>query len=187
MILCVDGYNQETVNRYRVGTDWETLLRNLGTIGRVKTDCIRSMRVLMFKYNDGHEDFYRRLARKHNITAINFVSPVIHSKDAGTWLSDNPKYQRYRYKDGEWKVKRVPRCTENVLNGSSLIVSVHGHLYPCCFDQNLDHPLGHVLDDSWEDLMENFAALKPRMLKRELPMCRSCVIPSDKIYHWETP
>ena len=186
IIICVDGYDASTVGRYRRGADWDTVMRNLETLGDVDTGCVRSLRVLMFRYNDGYEGYYMKLARRYNIQAVNFVSPVIHG-DVAEWMSADPRYQRYRRVDGGWRVKRTPACTQNVLNGSSLIVDVDGFLYPCCFDMGLSHPLGHVLRDSWGDIMGNFDALKPRMLKRELEMCRHCVIPSEKIYHWRTP
>ena len=75
---CVDGYDQRSLERYRVGASWKRLTENLETISRSKSGCLREMRVLMFRYNEGREDFYRKLAGEHGFHQISFAQPIIN-------------------------------------------------------------------------------------------------------------
>lgn len=60
--ICVDGWNQETLSKYRRGGKWQTLLKNLQTISEINPcHSIKEMCVLTFKYVEGNEDKFRQL------------------------------------------------------------------------------------------------------------------------------
>lgn len=189
--VSVDGYNQRTLSLYRgVNANWKLLLKNLKTISEISTNCIKEMRVLMFKYNEGHEDFYRNLAKEHNMTRISFAKPIINYKmklteeEAETWLAEDPKYQRYRQVDGEWLLKRGD-CTM-VKRATPPVISVHGSVHPCGNDWSLQYNLGNVLTDNWNLIVERFNMMKPVMWKKELPMCRNlCCVCDEKVDYTE--
>lgn len=183
--VSVDGYDQRTLSMYRgKAASWKMLLKNLEVIGGVPTDCVKEMRVLMFKHNDGHENFYRKLAKQYNMTRISFSRPIINYKmkltprEAWTWLSRNPKYQRYRKIKGRWWLKkgRCPTC----VRASPPIISVHGSVHPCGNDWDLEYNLGNVLTDDWFLIKENFNKMKQAMRKQILPMCKTLCCTSDE-------
>lgn len=182
LMVCVDGYDQHSLENYRVNAKWDHLLEALSIIGDAKTDCRREMRVLMFKHNDGKEDFYRRLAQENNIDAIRWARPIINYKmilddnDVVTWLSDNPKYHRYHEKDGRWHFNRAENCNPH------FICSVMGTIHACGNDYNLEYPVGHILQDDWKTILSNFEKLKPKMMKRSLPFCKDlCCLTKGRI------
>lgn len=173
--LCVDGWNQETLSKYRVGAKWGILLRNLEVIGSVSTRCRKDMRVLMFKYNEGHESKFRSLAKKHNIDTILWGLPIINAKrvipqeEADKWLAENPKYQRYEKVKARWTHKTLESCKP------SPGINVWGDMYPCCYDRRMEHPLGNILTDSLEEIKLKFEELKPQMKRRPWRVCNeSC-------------
>jgi len=186
MIECsVDGYDQKSLERYRVGASHRLLMRNLKAIGRAGGDCVKEMRVLMFRYNEGKEDYYRALAREHGFQSVSFAQPIINYKtllspeEADEWLARDPKYQRYERRGGVWLLKRGP-CSPH------LCVSVHGTAHPCGHDWHLQHGLGNLLEELWGDVLRRFNALKPDMIARRLPICgKWCCLPRERVEYRE--
>jgi MoaA/NifB/PqqE/SkfB family radical SAM enzyme len=180
--FCVDGYDENTIGKYRVGANWELITRNLQTISEVETECIKKMRVLMFKYNDGKEDVYRHIAKKYNMDELIFARPLIGlgktiSTDmAAEWLSTNEKYQRYHEEEGRWHLM-TGRCN------ATPIISVHGVIYPCCLDWELAHPLGDLTTETWINIMNRYRKLHPWLgIQR---MCELCCISSQQVNFME--
>lgn len=178
--ICIDGYDENTVDKYRVGAKWETVKHNLSVIGEADTKCMRKMRVLMFKYNDGKEDIYRDIARRHNIDELIFASPLIglqknlEDEKADEWLSANKKYQRYTRKNGGWFLN-TGKCNPNP------IISVHGTVHPCCIDWNLEHSLGDLVTEEWDTIMGRYRVMLPTLGGQR--MCELCCIP-DRIVNF---
>lgn len=185
--VSVDGYNQETLSLYRgVNASWKLLLKNLEVISSISTNCVKEMRVLMFKYNEGHEDFYRKLAEKYNMTRISFGRPIINykmkltEKEVETWLAENPKYQRYKQVNDDWVLKRG-KCTM-VKRRIPPVISVHGSVHPCGNDWGLQYNLGNVLTDDWNLIVQRFNKMKQVMRRKALSMCRNlCCVSNEKV------
>lgn len=173
--ICVDGYDQETLAHYRKGSNWRTLIKNLETIARIKTECKKEMRTLMFKYNEGHEDDFIRMAKKYKMDTLNFGLPIINGRrvlkerEAEVWLADNKKYRRYKVMNKRWVHKSRAACT------MIPIISVTGEIAPCCYDWKIEHSLGNVLHDSIETINKNVERIWAKAWKMQLPMCsRDC-------------
>ena len=176
--VCVDGYNDETAGKYRVGAKWSQIQSNLETISNVETDCVKTMRVLMFKYNDGKEDIYREMAERYNMDELIFAQPLIGLKEpltnevAEEWLSENPKYQRYHQTGDIW-LRSTGGC------GSNPLISVHGTVYPCGLDWDLEYPLGNLKTNKWSKILTTYYKLAPKLGTQE--MCKLCCIPGQRI------
>lgn len=179
--FCVDGYNQETLSRYRRGADWNTVLKNLEVISKFNTKCHKEMRVLRFRYNDGHDEEFIDMAKRYNMDSLNFGVPIINGKqfitdeEAEEWLSINKRYQRYVKVNNGWKHLGGSTCT------FIPIVSVTGEIASCCYDWNISHSLGNVLTNTRAEI--NLKLLRTRRIGRQhkLSMCKKdCFIPSIK-------
>ncbi len=177
--ICVDGYDEETAGKYRVGASWTQIKNNLQTIRNVETECPKTMRVLMFKYNDGKEDIYREMAETYGMDELIFVQPLIGLKEtinrsqAEEWLSDNPKYQRY-HKSGERWVRSTGRCNPNP------IISVHGTVHPCGLDWGLEYPVGNLATEKrWANILKKYNVMAPTLGSQK--MCELCCIPGQRI------
>ena len=144
------------------------------------------MRVLMFKYNDDKEDFYRKLARKNGIDRISFARPIINMKaeitkeEAEKWLSKKTKYQRYKKinRGGLLKPKYVwihnsKRCLADQFRGS--IIDVDGNFVICPMDYGLNHSPGNVLNDKMMQIKINHHKMYRAIANKRYPMCSNCV------------
>ncbi len=177
--ICVDGYDEATASKYRVGAKWTHIKNNLQTIRNIETDCLKVMRVLMFRYNDGKEDIYREMAQTYGMDEIIFAAPIIglgetiNREQVDEWLSDTPKYQRY-HKAGEDWGRSTGRC------GPNPIISVHGTVHPCGLDWGLEHPVGNLITEKrWDNILKRYRTMVPKLGFQE--MCKLCCVPGQRI------
>jgi MoaA/NifB/PqqE/SkfB family radical SAM enzyme len=176
--FCVDGYDEDTISQYRRGAKWSVVERNLSVIGEVETDCVKKMRVLRFKYNDGKESIYRDMASIYHMDEVVFAAPLIglgetiSAETAKQWLSTTGKYQRYTRRGNKW-VRRTGNCYANP------IISVHGTVHPCCLDWGLQHSLGDAATEPWRDIVKRYGKMRPRLGSQ--PMCALCCSPAQKV------
>ena len=180
--FCVDGYDQESVNRYRVGTDWDTLLLNLETISSFETKCRKEMRVLMFRYNESHIQRFIDMAKRYKMDSLRFGLPIINGnrvlgeEEAEMWLAEDRKYQRYTKHDEGWVHRGGRTC--NPLP----IISVTGEVAPCCYDWQLNHPIGNILHDSKTQINRKYVKVSRLAKRYKLSMCQSdCFVPTFKV------
>ena len=177
--ICVDGYDEATASKYRVGAKWTHIKNNLQTIRNIETDCLKVMRVLMFRYNDGKEDIYREMAKTYGMDEIIFAAPLIGlkaslSSDRGKeWLSANPKYQRYHPRGDRW-MRSTGKCMPNP------IISVHGTVHPCGLDWDLEYSIGNLITAKrWKNILSEHR--KRYRQWGTQPMCELCCIPGQRI------
>lgn len=185
--ICVDGYNQETLEKYRRGGNWETLIANLETVSQINPcHSIKEMCVLTFKHVEGHESEFRKLARKYGMDRICWTLPIInwHTKltqeEADEWLADNPKYQRYMKKNGVWHHKTASFCIPDPF------IAVDGTVLGCCRDRFTTVPIGNIVTDDIAKLRRRLFVFWMKAMRREYEFCRTCCWqPSQPIEIWE--
>jgi len=177
--LCVDGYNQETIEKYRSGISFEAVIKSLRTVGNIRSKTLREMRVLMFRWNDGKEDFYRDLAKRYNFDLISFALPIIYlgsmsltKKIVNEYLHPQRKYQRYERRGDIFIHKGAPHCTINVKEQP--IIAVDGTIYPCCYDRFGQFPLGNILTDDLREINRRIEEIQPLMYKKALLCWKYC-------------
>jgi MoaA/NifB/PqqE/SkfB family radical SAM enzyme len=176
--VCVDGYDQKTLRKYRRGASWDSLIKSLETTSEVKSDCSKEMRVLMFKHNENHEKEFMKLARKYNMDKLFFALPIINGKrvlstvEADKWLSVKRRYRRYELKKEQWVHRDGGLCE------FMPIISASGDIAVCCYDWNIKHNLGNIVSDDLETINRNIEKIRPLARKRKLDICKAdCFVP----------
>lgn len=185
--LSVDGHDEESLNKYREGSKWNILIKNLETICKVSKmkgmNTLRVMDVLMFRWNAGKEDWFRDIAKKYNIGRLNFKRPIVLNKSILTpeemkyWLPDNPKYWRYKKVGDVFKHKSSPHCSLDP------IITVTGELAICAIDMPMNYgSMGNLITDDLKAIEDNFWAIAPKMYNRKLSICKElccCMTPQS--------
>ena len=202
-----DGYDAKSLDKYRVGADWDLTLKNLETVNkiaqRVKPRKVIWLKVLMFRYNELHKQFFDALPEQYPcLSGVSYVSPTILGKnvltrqEADEWLAVNPKYQRYteidykllpekwvfrgeivkRIKDHVWLHKHRPKCSSGVI-----MISVNGEVGCCSQDTDLKYSLGNILVDSFQTIIDNHAKYASKMYNRKMDICKTrCLCRQNK-------
>ena len=195
----LDGYDQKSLSKYRVGADWDIALKNLETVNNVaqtiKPEKGIWLKVLMFRYNERHKQFFDDLPEKYSgLSGVSYVRPTILGKnvltkqEAKEWLAVDPKYQRYREIDYEllppkwvfrgkieertedhvWIHKHRPKCSSSVV-----LISANGNIGYCSQDTELKHSTGNILKDSFQTIIEKHRKSALKAYHRELDICKT--------------
>jgi len=173
--ICVDGWDQESLNWYRRGGNWKVLLQNLETISEVNPcKAVKEMCVLTFKYVEGKEHIFRRLAREYKMDRICWTLPIINWKmklneaEAEEWLATNPNYQRYKLVNGVWQHKTSRFCMPDPF------VCVDGTVLGCCRDRYATAPVGNILTDDVKKIRRRLFWFWLKALRHRFEFCRTC-------------
>ena len=160
IIISLDGVDQETYERYRVGGKLERVLEAARLLAAAKRERgsatpLVNLQFIVFRHNEDDLPEATRLALE--LEADKFLvktAQVYSSEDAATFLPEQELYRRYEGAgakgDGSpgpegngLRVKGQPVRGCKVLWYSSM-VNWDGAVAPCCFDKDVDYPLGRA-------------------------------------------
>lgn len=195
LIISLDGATSETYNRYRVGGDFDAVIRGTRELVEAKRTLksrtpIIHVQFILFKHNLHQRDEVRKLAASLGVDKVTYKTAQVYDESqANDFLPEEEEFSRYREnrtgsggEPGPLQTKagrrgEIPnRCktlwVQPVLNWD-------GTLTPCCFDKHGDHAVGSLgegatLRELWQgDRMNAFRA-RVMANRGALPMCRNC-------------
>lgn len=143
IIVSCDGASQESYSKYRVGGDFDLVLKNLKFLAEKKNELRKNVLIvwnfLVFKHNEHEVDKAQHLAE---VLGVNFRIGLMrtsmkdeilqdHAKTIEKdldWIPDNPKYSAYD------KVKKAPKKSIKTCRKPWQETSVNwdGKVFPCC-------------------------------------------------------
>ncbi|MBT3345138.1 MAG: radical SAM protein [Gemmatimonadetes bacterium] len=190
IIISLDGVDQETYERYRVGGSLEKVLDGARLLAQAKvmrasSTPLVNMQFIVFRHNEG--DLARAEELAHELSADKFLiktAQVYDTSEASTFLPEEELFRRYEADpdeakgDDELRVKGQPSKGCKVLWYSSM-VNWNGDVAPCCFDKDVDYGMGDAFNGQsfaqiWQDAP--YKAFRQRILddRMSVDMCRNC-------------
>jgi len=185
IIFSMDGTNQETYEKYRVGGNYNLVIETLGRLSnakqklRSKTPLIE-LQFLIFRHNQSEIDELIRIARDHNVNRIAFKSAQIYSDDqAEEFLPEDEQLTRYQYdgKSFEMKSEMENWCRRLWMNST---INWDGSVSPCCFDKDAEYASGNIFDNAstFNDIWRNqkYMGFRKAVMKNRkgIDMCSNC-------------
>ena len=185
IIISLDGVDQQTYERYRVGGKLEHVLSSARLLAQAKKEAasrkpLVNLQFIVFKHNQEDLAAAERIARE--VGADKFLvktAQVYDSGEAEAYLPDSEEYRRYDQSNGELVVKGQPVRGCKVLWYSSM-VNWNGAVAPCCFDKNVDFNMGSAFGrpEAFGELWKNpkYMGFRQRVLdsRSDIDMCRNC-------------
>ncbi len=185
LILSMDGTNQETYEKYRIGGDYQRVIDNLGRLARAKQRLkskrpLIELQFIVFKHNQDEIDAIIELAKEYRIDRLSFKTAMVYTPDqAEMYLAVDQKEKLYAVEDGKVKRKqRVPNwCKRLWLNST---VNWDGTVVPCCFDVDSDYVFGELFTNgnSFKRIWKNkkYMAFRRAVLRNRqaIEMCNNC-------------
>lgn len=187
--IALDGASQEKLVKYRVGSDFEKVLRGIKKLSDLKRSSGGSapfiaLQFLLMRHNEDDLDFIKGVARDCHVDALRVKS---FNLDLGFWHSDeerkrlleefgpeNKQFSRYLL-DGRGEIikKKLPIC---VYPFTSPVILFNGDVSLCCLDFNGEYIVGNITKDSLRSIWKNKAynALRRKAMIRKLEICRKC-------------
>ena len=184
IIISLDGVDQATYERYRVGGKLEHVLTGARLLARAKAEAgstkpLVNLQFIVFKHNERDIAEAERIAS--DVRADKFLvktAQVYTNEEAEQFLPENEEYRRYAQTGAELEVKGRPVRGCKVLWYSSM-VNWNGAVAPCCFDKNVDFNMGQALNGGTFDRIwqgEEYMDFRSRILesRQDVDMCRNC-------------
>jgi radical SAM protein with 4Fe4S-binding SPASM domain len=185
IIFSMDGTNQETYEKYRVGGNYNLVIETLGRLSKAK-DKLKSrtplieLQFLVFKHNQDEIDQLIQIAKKHKVNRIAFKSVQVYSAEqAQEFLPDDEHLTRYSYDGESYEMKSEMEnwCRRLWMNST---INWDGSVSPCCFDKDADYAFGNIFDngaafnDIWRN--QNYMNFRKKVMKnrKNIDMCSNC-------------
>lgn len=186
IIVSLDGVDQKTYERYRVGGRFDYVLRGASLLAQAKREMssktpLVNLQFIVFSHNE--EDLAEAERLACDLGADKFLvktAQVYTQKEGEHFLPVNENYRRYEdldKLDPALVVKGQPIRGCKVLWYSSM-VNWNGAVAPCCFDKNVDFSMGNTSNSSFSSLWRGRAYMdfRKKVLKdrKAVDMCRNC-------------
>jgi len=184
IIISLDGLNQETYEKYRIGGDYNTVIQGIKNLVQARKALKSStpyiiVQFIVFKTNQHQLKELKKLKNELGIDKIDIKTAQIYSaKDDHHLIPDIKKYRRYRKdKKGDWEIKSsLPNYCLRMWQ--SAVITWDGNIAPCCFDKDVNYNMGNILNSSFEEIKNNtkYKDFRNQIFKdrSKIDICRNC-------------
>ena len=186
LIVCLDGASKETHEKYRIGSDFESIKNNIQEFCQEKKRRnFKKPRVtlqcLLTKYNEHEVPVIIELAKNLGVNSLDLKTLSLGSgvaltekiKRAKEFLPSD-KYSRYELKDGKTILKSKPKLCSWLRQS---VILWNGDVTSCCYDFEGDLKIGNVFKDGgfkkvWKG--EKYKKYRRKIIRREFDLCKNC-------------
>jgi radical SAM protein with 4Fe4S-binding SPASM domain len=183
LIYSVDGLDEESYQKYRVGGTFkqaETGLRLLvkRKIELKKKNPFVEFQFIVMKQNEHQIDDVTKYCGDVGVDEIVFKTMQISTyENALKFLPNNSKYRRYIVKDGQFSIKNKLKDHCFALWRTS-VITWDGKVVPCCFDKDAGHTLGILNGTMFSEIWTSDAYQKFRSSvlanRKQNSICTNC-------------
>ena len=193
LIVCLDGTSKETHEKYRVGSNFESIKKNIKDFcAEKKRRGLKqpevTLKSLVTKDNEKKMTDMIELAENLGVDNLEFktisLSLSTHTtlgetiRRAGEFLPSS-QFSRYNFKDGKPVLKSQSKLCSWLRQG---IILWNGDVVLCCYDIEGDLVVGNVFKDGgfkkiWKS--EKYKKYRQKIIKKELALCKNCNLAAE--------
>ena len=183
LIISVDGMDQATYEKYRVGGNLATVQQGISNILRWKKE-LRAhhpyieLQFLVLGTNEHQLADIKQYARSLKVNKLTLKSVQLYYNKNNSLLTSLPVWSRYNATaEGKLKIKSsLPDRCHRMWHAP--VITWDGKLLPCCFDKDASHILGDLATDSLKKIWSNQANKEFRKRvyssRKETDICTNC-------------
>ncbi len=183
LIISIDGVDQESYQKYRVGGKLEKVLEGTQNLLKWKKKLGKTTphiiwQFIAFKHNEHQIPEIKRLAKEMGVDELGIKTAQIYDyQTSDTFIPNNEDLSRYKKTEKGYEIKNelLNQCWR-MWRGS--VITWDGLVVPCCFDKDATHRFGDISTESFgqvwrSETYQNFrrAILKSR---KEIDICKNC-------------
>ena len=184
LIISIDGSNQESYARYRIGGDFEKVLA--GTKEIIKQKKRMRSRVphvvwqfVVFRHNENQIDAIKKMAKEMGVDEVAIKTAQVYDYEKGNDLiPETGKYARYfKNAAGKYQLKNklLNQCWRM---WQSCVITWDGRIVPCCFDKDASHQVGDLRTQSFQEAWRSpeYQRFRQAVLisRKEIDICSNC-------------
>ena len=173
LIICLDGANQQSYQKYRVGGDFlkvtDGIKRCVAAGLPVEVQC------LLLESTENEKQAIASLVKSMGVRKFYFKKAQFYDNYLFPQKEENRRYVQLA--DGSLRTKKKwkNRCFRM---WTSVIVDVHGRVLPCCYDKHATYAYGNLFKDSFCSIWNGDKAAKFRQQirtnRKSIAMCTNC-------------
>lgn len=183
IIISLDGLDQESYEKYRVGGSVDKVFEGTRNLVRWKK-VLKSrtpyiiLQFIVFSTNEHQVGNLKKLAKELGVDKLELKSAQVYNfEDGNDLIPLNSDYARYKMQNGKFRI-------DNPLNNHCLrmwrgcVITWDGLVVPCCFDKDAGHQMGDLkinrFDEIWRG--EKYDTFRKKLFtsRKEIDICRNC-------------
>ena len=160
LIVSLDGANQESYQKYRIGGNFDVVISNMKKLINLKREYRSKYPYLTWQYlvmrqNEHEIDKAKQMAAGIGVDDLDLrpmrcdmgMEPLLNDKEKiesiKEWLPREKKHSRYNY-EAKKKSNHLSKC---LFLTTTMVINANGSVSPCCgvYDEKWD--FGNVLED----------------------------------------
>ena len=184
LIISLDGLDQETYEKYRVGGSFDKVIEGTRNLVKWKRELHSRtpfiiLQFIVFRTNEHQVNNVRKIARELGVDKLELKTAQVYNYEEGNPLiPQNEKFSRYK------KIREGFFQINNPLNNHCLrmwrgcVITWDGLVVPCCFDKDAAHRLGDLKKETFAEIWKGKAYEEFRKklfsARKEIDICRNC-------------
>ena len=183
VIFSVDGLDEESYQKYRVGGSFEQADRGLRELIKRKTERglkrpFVEFQFIVMKQNEHQMEEVKKYCNDVGVNKLVFKTMQISSyENAVKFLPTDKKYRRYILNGNSFRIKNKIKNHCFALWRTS-VITWDGRVVPCCFDKDAENLLGIVNGRSFNDIWysKKYVDFRKKILsnRKSVSMCTNC-------------
>ena len=156
LIVSVDGITQESNQKYRVGSNLESIILGIRQLAAMKKEKQTNhpkivVQTLLTRETENQCKKIKQFARTWGANRVEFKTIQLYNhswENIQKWLPTKPKFRRYNIKNNRIVLpNRNNKSCWRLL--SNAVYTSDGNLVPCCYDKTGKHSFGEFDQNPW--------------------------------------
>ncbi|MEM6297720.1 MAG: SPASM domain-containing protein [Bacteroidota bacterium] len=184
LIVSVDGVDQESYAKYRVGGKLEKVQKGVQNLIETRKKLksrtpFVQLQFIVFRHNEDQVEAVKQLGKSWGVDEVSIKTAQIYDYQNGdAFIPQNEKLSRYRKTSkGKYVIKNqlLDHCWRM---WHSAVVTWDGRVVPCCFDKDASHQMGDLREKSFKEIWfgERYQQFREQLFRNrsEIDICKNC-------------
>jgi len=187
LIVALDGASQETLSKYRVGANFEEIIRGIKSVVAEKKKLksrlpFIEIQFVIMRHNEHEVDKMRKMAKEIGVNKLTLKTAGLEMIDIKEGEIEKmkeylPTKERYGRYDKDLKNKK-PIKNKCIRLWLSSVINWSGDVVPCCYDAENVFTFGNIREELFKEIWINdkYAQFREAILKnkKSVKMCSNC-------------
>jgi radical SAM protein with 4Fe4S-binding SPASM domain len=183
LIFSVDGLDEESYQKYRVGGTFKQADSGLRALIRRKNERglkkpFVEFQFIVMKQNEHQMENVRKYCNEVGVDKLVFKTMQISSyENAVKFLPSNKKFRRYSLENNSFRIKNKIKNHCFALWRTS-VITWDGRVVPCCFDKDAQNEIGRVNGKAFSEIWnsDQYYEFRKKVLtsRKSVSMCTNC-------------
>ena len=183
LIISIDGIDQETYSKYRIGGSIDKVIKGTQALVEAKKNLKSKTphiiwQFIVFRHNEHQLEDIKKMAAEVDVDELSIKTAQIYEFETGNDLIPiNENYSRYKKDENGYRFKNklLNHCWKL---WSSCVFTWNGQVVPCCFDKDAHYQLGSINSKGFKEIWQGdaYQRFRSQLIKgrKHIDICKNC-------------